>query len=226
MTEYDVPAGDEAARAHVSVAGLRARGWTPGMVRRLLGEPDLLRPNPAFPAGPRTRLYRLERVEAVERGEEFRAVSAAAARRSAAAKVAAYRRRREVLIRIVAEPIEVPRLTPARLTALAVEHGKRRQEEETREGPEQAADAVDAEGTERAVSPADVEGMDRRTLDRWKVAYLRHQLTRYDALLDGLDGSTGRAGAEALLRRRVYEAIRKTYPDLAEECARRLSEPG
>ncbi|MGV9274262.1 hypothetical protein [Streptomyces griseosporeus] len=213
VTEYGTTAGDETARGHVSVAGLRARGWTPGMVRRLLGEPDLLRPNPVSSAAPRTRLYRLERVEAVERGEEFRAVSAAAARRSATAKAAAYRRRREVLIRIVAEPIEVPRLTPDRLTALAVEHRKRTLEEERRERPDQTAE------------PAGVEDLDRRTLDRWKVAYLRHQLTRYDELLDGLDGGTGRAGAEALLRRRVYEAIRKTYPDLAEECARQVSEP-
>lgn len=216
MTEYGTTAGDEAGRAQVSVAGLRARGWTPGMVRRLLGEPDLLRPNPVFPAAPPTRLYRLERVEAVERSEEFRAVSAAAARRSATAKAAAYRRRREVLIRIVAEPIEVPRLTPERLTALAVEHRKRKQEEGMRERPEQAG---------QAEGPGDAEDMDHSTLNQWKVAYLRHQLTRYDELLDGLDGSTGRAGAEALLRRRVYEAIRKTYPDLAEECARQLSEP-
>jgi len=111
-----------AARTHLSAAGLRARGWTAGMVRQLLGEPDLLRVNPHSQAAPRIRLYRVERVEAAERSEEFRAVSAAAARRSAAARVAARRRRREVLARIAAEPIDVAGPAPHRLAASAVEH--------------------------------------------------------------------------------------------------------
>jgi hypothetical protein len=73
------------------------------MVRQLLGEPDQFRVNPHVRAAPRIRLYCVERVEAAERSEEFRAVSAAAARRSPAARVAARRRRREVLARIAAE---------------------------------------------------------------------------------------------------------------------------
>lgn len=76
------------------------------MARHLLGEPDPLRSNPHFDSAPRTRLYRLDRVETAEDSEEFRAVSAAAARRSAAARAAALRRRREVPARIAAEPID------------------------------------------------------------------------------------------------------------------------
>jgi hypothetical protein len=74
------------ARTHLSMAGLRARGWTAALVRRLLGEPDLLRPHPLFRTARQIRLYRVERVEAAERGDEFRAVAAAAARRSAEAR--------------------------------------------------------------------------------------------------------------------------------------------
>ncbi|MGX9885908.1 hypothetical protein [Streptomyces sp. NPDC002276] len=181
-----------AARTHLSAAGLRARGWTAGMVRQLLGEPDLLRANPHVRSSPPTRLYCVERVEATERSDAFRAVAAAAARRSAAARGAARRRRREVLARITAEPIDVPRLTPQRLTALAVEHRDRQDEERTR--------------------TATVEGADHTALDRWKVDYLRHRLTRYDELLNGLYGTTGRAAAEELLRRRLYAAIADGVP--------------
>ncbi|XUL87429.1 hypothetical protein ACQ86D_12640 [Streptomyces galilaeus] len=78
--------GSQAARTHLSAAGLRARGWTAGMVRQLLGEPDLFRANPHFRSSPPTRLYCVERVEAAERSDVFRAVAAAAARRSAAAR--------------------------------------------------------------------------------------------------------------------------------------------
>lgn len=199
-------------RTHLSTPGLRARGWTAGMVRQLLGEPDLLRTNPHFRSAPQIRLYRIERIEAAERGEEFRAAAAAAARRSTAAKAAAQRRRREVLARIAAEPVEVPRLASDRLAALAVEHRNRRDEE-------RAFDRLD-----HVPDPATVGSAEPCALDRWKVNYLRHRLTRYDELLDGLYGSTGRAAAEDLLRRRVYAAISEAYPDLAQECERQLRE--
>ncbi|MFF5251692.1 hypothetical protein ACFY4K_06460 [Streptomyces leeuwenhoekii] len=85
----------ERRRTHISVAGLRARGWTPRMVRRFLGEPDLLRPHPSVRSAPPLRLYAVERVEAAERGDAFRAVSAAAARRSARTWTAVRRGLRE-----------------------------------------------------------------------------------------------------------------------------------
>ncbi|MFH8770666.1 MULTISPECIES: hypothetical protein [unclassified Streptomyces] len=92
--------GAKVRRGHVSIAGLRARGWTAELVRRLLGEPDLLRVNPYSASAPRTRLYRVERVEAAEQSAEFRAVAAAAVRRSIAARAAVGRRRRELSARV------------------------------------------------------------------------------------------------------------------------------
>ncbi|MFV0127032.1 hypothetical protein ACLGI4_04835 [Streptomyces sp. HMX112] len=59
-------------------------------------------------------------------------------------------------------------------------------------------------------------------LVRWQVDYLRYALKRYDALLDGLFGTAGRAEAERLLRERVYGAIAQAYPRLAAECRRRI----
>ncbi|MFE7270737.1 hypothetical protein [Streptomyces sp. NPDC057623] len=182
------------------------------MVRQLLGEPDLLRTNPHLRSAPRTRLYSIERVQAVERSEEFRAAAAVAARRSAAARTAALRRRREVLARIAAEPIEVPGPAPDRLAALAVEHHNRLDEERALWRGGHVAD------------PATVEGAEPRALDRWKVDYLRHRMARYDEILAELSGRTGRAAAEELLRRRVYAAISQAHPALARECERRLRE--
>jgi len=210
---------DKACRprdTHLSAAGLRARGWTARMVRQLLGEPDLLRSHPYFRTAPQTRLYRVERVEAVEASEEFRAVAAASVRRSVAARAAAQRRRREVLARIAAEPVDVPRLPPDRLSAAAVAHRRRRDEER-------------AHGRrDRAPGPDAIESAAPRAPARWKVDYLRHQLPRHDGLLDGLldgpRGRTARAAAEELLRRRVYAAIAEAYPDLAQECERQLRE--
>lgn len=66
-----------------------------------------------------------------------------------------------------------------------------------------------------AKTPAEVP---RGALVRWQVSYLRHALSRYEALLDGLYGETGRGEAERLLRRRLYEAIAAVYPALEGEC--------
>ncbi|MEU9448388.1 hypothetical protein [Streptomyces sp. NPDC048277] len=204
---------DSAGGMYVSAGGLRARGWTRGMVRRLLGEPDLLRVHPRFrETGPPIRLYRVERVAAAEQSEEFRTVAAAAARRSLAARAAAQRRRRDVLTRIAAEPIDVPRLAPHRLTDLAVGHRNRRDAERA------------YERWDHVPEPATAESADPGALDRWEVDYLRHRLIRYDELLTGWYGSTGRGAAEELLRRRVYEAIAEAYPHLERECERRLCE--
>ncbi|UJA07533.1 hypothetical protein HGI09_49770 [Streptomyces collinus] len=94
--------GARGRRAHVSLTGLRARGWSAGLVRRLLGEPDLLRVNRYSVSAPPTRLYRLERVEAAEESPGFRVVAAATVRRSGTASAGLRRGRREVSARAAA----------------------------------------------------------------------------------------------------------------------------
>ncbi|WP_405879075.1 hypothetical protein OG747_10800 [Streptomyces sp. NBC_01384] len=203
---------EEDGQKYVSLAGLRARGWTGGIVQRLLGAPDRLAVNPRFRSAPHTRLYRAERVEAAERSQGFRAVAETAGRRSEAVRAALERRRAEVMERVRNEPIEVPRLDPGKLALRAVEH-RARHCPGSAEGP----------GERPETEAAAVEGASRASLDRWKVEYLRHRLGGYDQLLDRLPvggRSSGRAEAAALLRRRVYAAIAEAYPTLARECER------
>ncbi|GHB44498.1 hypothetical protein GCM10010306_042620 [Streptomyces umbrinus] len=233
--------GSEPGRMHVSAAGLRARGWTDGIVRRLLGEPDRLSAHPRFRSAPWTRMYRVERVEAAEQSEEFRSGAAFrsgvafAARRSGAVRKAAgrrgresvARRRREVLARILAEPIDVPRMDAGELARRAVEHRARREREAT-SGTASTANALDAPNTlspprspnpPRSLNPPHT---DPASLDRWKVDYLRHRLSPYDELLEGLSSREGRGRAAALLRQRIHAAIAEAYPGLAAECERQV----
>ncbi|MFF8278003.1 hypothetical protein ACF05T_18110 [Streptomyces lateritius] len=182
---------------YTTLGALRERGWTDAMVRDLLGEPDVQGRDPRRWSLAPVRLYLLARVEAVERTPEFARCAAASGSRSAAAEAGAERRRRAVLAAIRAEPIEVPRLPAAELERRAVRHRH----------------LLGARGP---------GGMAAGALVRWQVSYLRHALSRYETLLDGLYGSTGRAEAERLLRRRLYEAIAAAYPSLARECLRRM----
>jgi len=222
----------EPARTHVSAAGLRARGWTDGIVRRLLGEPDRLSAHPRFRSAPWTRMYRVERVEAAEQSAEFRSGAAFAARRSGAVRkavgrrgrAAVARRRREVLARILAEPIDVPRMDAGELAQRAVEHRARRETGATAstENTSGTSGTASTTGTASTLGTPSPPRTDRASLDRWKVDYLRHRLSPYDELLEGLSRREGRGRAAALLRQRIHTAIAEAYPGLAEECERRI----
>ena len=68
--EATVPDSD---RPGFSTSELLRRGWTRGLVDRLLGECDLIAPNPHHPGGASMRLYDRARVETAEAGDEFQA---------------------------------------------------------------------------------------------------------------------------------------------------------
>ncbi|MFF1506403.1 hypothetical protein [Streptomyces sp. NPDC058326] len=190
---------------YVSFAGVRSRGWTDTMVRELLGTPDVQGRDPRRWSLAPLRLYLLARVETVERTPEFAETSALAPARSSAAAAYAERRRAAVLAAIRAEPIEVPRLPGPELERRAVRHRQFL-----------AARSPGASPGASAEPPAGA-------LVRWQVTYLRHAVSRYEVLLDGLYGETGRGEAGRLLRRRLYEAIGAAYPALAAECRRRIA---
>lgn len=48
---------------YLSTLKLKERGWTDGMIRRFLGEPDATRPNPHYKCAAPMKLYELKRVE-------------------------------------------------------------------------------------------------------------------------------------------------------------------
>jgi hypothetical protein len=176
---------------------LAARGWTHAMIRDFLGAPDHVQYIPRFTNAAPMLQFAISRVQGVERTKEFVNRLAMAARRSAAAQVAWERRRAELLRLVAADEVPIPRLAPDILTDRAVRHSD----------PRETVNAKKA---------------DRRTLNRWKVNYLRHELIRFDEKIEGLFGQIGRAAAEKLLRRRALETIGKTYPDLLDECQRQL----
>ncbi|MFF4172526.1 hypothetical protein [Streptomyces sp. NPDC001744] len=200
---------------YVALAGVRRRGWTDAMVRDLLGAPDVQGRDPRRWSLAPVRLYLLARVEAVERTPEFAGASALSRARSSATGAYAARRRAAVLAAIRAEPIEVPRLPLPELERRAVLHRHALGARSPGPGPGREAGAAPGRG-----------GPPAGALARWQVSYLRHALSRYEALLDGLYGETGRGEAERLLRGRLYEAIAAAYPSLARECRRRTAVEG
>ena len=66
----------------------------------------------------------------------------------------------------------------------------------------------------------DVRNADSRTVQRWTVNYIRHNLTDYDEFLYNAKGKTGISFAYPLYRRAVLDRISDVYPYLCEECER------
>lgn len=194
-------AGDEPV---VTLAGLKARGWTDALVRRFLGEPDRRAPSRYARSAPPVRLYRLARVEAAEATDEFRHAQTAAAERQRRARAVAARAAAE-LVRVAATArIHLPSAPLADLQARAIDHYNRR-------GPR-----ADDDGRWTPASAASDAGF----LARITVNYLRHQRTTYDRDLDSFVAKQGVREASQALRRRVYQHIAAAWPALADECAR------
>lgn len=190
---------------------LTGRGWTEAAIRRFLGEPDRLAPNPVYRSAAPARLYSLSRVIAAEAAAEWQEWRRSADRRSARGKEAAAAKRAALLAEVAAMDIRVPVMNLDDLAARAVEHRNIR-------------DAGRAWDRGWDAEPAEAASVGEGTLHRWMVNYLRHAETTYDADLSGLYARTGRAQAAEAIRERVYAVIAETYPALAAEAMRQAGE--
>lgn len=183
---------------------LRARGWTPAMVRDLLGDPDELRPNPVYRSAAPMGLCAVARAIAAEADTAFAQRVASSRKRSAASARVAARKRQELLAEVAKVPVPVPLLARKRLIREACVSYNALHDGQT--------DHIPA-----------TQGSDPEFLERITVNYLRHELSSYEDQLAALFGKVGRAEASAVIRERTYDAISARYPELAAECARQLS---
>lgn len=104
---------------------LRRRGWTPAMVRDLLGAPDERRRNPVFASAPPMGLWDADRVAAAEAGPGFARRLGQSRTRSAAAAAAAGRKRADLITQASAIRIRVPQIPWDYLVRLACSHYNR-----------------------------------------------------------------------------------------------------
>jgi hypothetical protein len=199
---------------YITPARLKSeRGWTDGMIKTFLGEPDKTAPNPHYSsAGAPMRLYLLQRVEETEASAEWQAAKAAKAGARAkiakASKATADRKRAELLAAIARVTVVVPELTMSQLRKLAVQHYN---------------ELWAARGKyEKRASEND----DPAFLNRIAYNCLRHDLVVIkladgdvvyrDELLAALHGVVGKNDAYDALWDKVSEAVFNAYPDLAD----------
>lgn len=198
------------APAHVSVAGLKARGWTEALITAFLREPDKVVDNPHYRSAAPMRLYALARVEQVEGTDAYRQAAQAAAPRRQGARQAAQTKRAQLLAAVDALQIRVPVYEQGVLVERACAHYNWRQaEREWQDWSEPAT--TDSH-------PA--------FLERITVNFLRHALTSYEGELAQVYGKVGVREAYRQINQKVYAAIAAAYPCFAEECQRQLARKG
>jgi hypothetical protein len=182
---------------HLTFTELRKRGWTPRLIKQFLPEPDKLAINPHHRTGPKVRLYLLSRIEQAESLSEYQTQLSIAQRRSNAGKNLAARKAGELLAAVEAVTIAVKRIDLDELRRAAIEHWEDRKRE-------------------RGCYDADGRDADESTIRRWMVNYVRHCLTNYDPMVNGLVGQVGRAAAYDMLKDRTIEKIEWIYPELTQ----------
>lgn len=181
---------------------LKERGWTEGLVAKLLPEPDQIKPNPHHRSGPPMRLYRTDRVAEAEACEAFQEATAALANRRRAAMKGVSTKREKLKANLESVEIKVPRLDERRLIKRACDHYNARQ--------------IDRGNMDLCAS----ESSDRLFLERITVNYLRHELTPYEDELTNIAGQVGADDARMDIKEKVLDAIAEEYPWLAKECWR------
>jgi hypothetical protein len=202
----------EREKKYMIASDLKDRGWTDGLIRRFLGEPDQLAANPHYRSAAPMRLYAIERITGIEATPAFAEAREKAKVRSSAALRAADRRRAALVERAGAMQVRVQVVEPGELLRRAIRHYNKRHNE-------WLASREYRYGRDDGWQPASTQS-DSLFLERIQANYVRHQLTRYDRALDELACQVGVAEAGAVIRWRVYEEIASVYPHLAAECRR------
>lgn len=187
---------------------LKARGWTPALVKKFLGLPDTTKPNPYYRSAAPMHLYAAARVEACEQEDEWKQAAIKAAARAEVGKAVAARKAAELVTQAERMPITVTRLPLDKLVSRAIASYNAFHEELLWER---------GHDYERANEQSDPAFLERITVN-----YIRHELTAYDTHLEELAGRVGISEAETVIRRRVFGAIAAWYPEYAEECKRQM----
>ena len=188
----------------ISIAGLKARGWTQALIT-LLGEPDVVRRNSHYAKSAPMRLYDTARVASFEVSSEFLAAKAKAARRQCGAKTAVETKRAALMQQVLEMHVSVE---------TRPEHWVRRA-------------TIEAYNERHGDGDGAAEDAPAKFLERITVNFIRHNLTACDRALEEVAGRVGIASAvqskDLLSHRR---AIGESYPALADECSRQLMRRG
>ena len=199
---------------HWTTSDLRSRGWSNGLIEKLLGEPDRTIPN-RYRKSSRISAYLVERTLQAEQDPVFlAAVGKTQARRETARRAATTRLRNaiqwaastKILLQCPTRSLdELQQVAVVTRNAFLFRVSRNHEELELLPDPRE---------------------LDRPTLDHLCANLLRHECSDYDETLMETFGKTGRDPAMNIIRLRLNREIALQWPALQEECGRKIQETG
>ncbi|MGA7740378.1 MAG: hypothetical protein WBP56_10105 [Polyangia bacterium] len=203
MTRTPEPKGKPLDPPQLKIKSLIGkRGWTKTGIKKFLGAPYRIEQCHGDHSDYVVYWYLKTSVVAAEATPEFKAFQAKRAARSEAAGKGVRAKYKETMDFVDKLDIQVPQLDRETLIRRACEFYNARRSEPA---PGPASASTDS---------------DPAFLVRIMVDYIRQVLTDYEAVLHAQFGRVGVEDAVEGIEKKVYTAIAKAYPDLAEECRR------
>ena len=173
------------------------RKWTERLIKKYMPVPDEIRNNPHYGRASEMKLYKISRVESIEKNEHFLIdFQKTILRRKSSAKMVETKKD-NLLIEISELPISVEFIPRNELVPLVID------------------DYNDRNYFKDYLTLRD---LDQSTLERLTVNYIRHQLTSYDQCLGLIFSKVGKKEGYRLLIERIYNCISESYPELTREC--------
>ena len=184
----------------ISQTTVLSMGFTKSMIDKLLPEPILKR-NPRYASSSPMKLWKEDDVKAIMETDEFKVMAAkSAARKQASAKaVETKRQKAELLTDELIKSIKVRRWSMAVLERKTLD---------------------DKELWNLEHGNYDMPMPDAKTLERWMVNFIRHNLCEYDDSLEELFGLVGKDELYQRLKSETLTRIAEVYPELEVECKR------
>ena len=176
---------------------ISVRKWTERLIKKYMPVPDEIRNNPHYGRASEMKLYKISRVESIEKNEQFLIdFQKTILRRKSSLKMVETKKD-NLLIEISELPISVEFIPRNELDPLVID------------------DYNDRNYYKDYLTLRD---LDQSTLERLTVNYIRHQLTSYDQCLGLIFSKVGKKEGYRLLIERIYNCISESYPELTREC--------
>ena len=173
------------------------RKWTDALIKKYMPVPDEIRNNPHYGRASKMTLYKISRVESIEKNEHFLIdFQKTILRRKSSAKMVETKKD-NLLIEISELPISVEFIPRNELVPLVID---------------------DYNDRNYYKDYLILRDLDQSTLERLTVNYIRHQLTSYDQCLGLIFSKVGKKEGYRLLIERIYNCISESYPELTREC--------
>jgi hypothetical protein len=177
------------------------RKWTDRLIKKYMPVPDEIRNNPYYGQASTMKLYKISRVEAIEKNEQFLIdFQKTMLRRKSSEKMVATKKD-NLLIQISEFPISVEIIPRYELIPLVID---------------------DYNNRNYYKDYLTLRDLDQSTLERLTVNYIRHQLTEYEYHLHTIGDQVGKKEGARLLKEITHNCIGESYPDLTRECALQL----